>query len=55
MSFKILVADDEPDLEQLLTQKFRARIRNGEWEFVFVGNGAQAIEKLSSTRILISC
>ena len=43
---KILVADDEPDLEVLIRQKFRQKIRQQEYEFVFAANGNHAIEKL---------
>jgi class 3 adenylate cyclase/AmiR/NasT family two-component response regulator len=43
---KILVADDEPDLEVLIKQKFRKKIRSGEYEFVFAVNGRDALEKL---------
>ena len=43
---KILVVDDEPDLEILLTQKFRRRIRKGEMNLIFAQNGVQALEKL---------
>jgi adenylate cyclase len=43
---KILVADDEPDLETLIKQKFRQKIREQEYEFVFAINGKDALEKL---------
>ena len=43
---KILVADDEPDLESLIRQKFRKKIREQEYDFVFASNGKQALEKL---------
>ena len=42
----ILVADDEPDLEALVLQRFRRRIRNGDFSFRFVRDGQQAIEAL---------
>ena len=32
---KILVADDEIDLETLIKQKFRKQIRDEKYEFVF--------------------
>ena len=32
---KILVADDETDLEMLIKQKFRQKIREQQYEFVF--------------------
>ena len=43
---KILVVDDEPDLELLLKQKFRRRIRRREIDLVFASNGVEALEKL---------
>jgi len=43
---KILVADDEADLEMLIKQKFRKQIREREYEFVFAANGCEALEKL---------
>ncbi|MFT4664910.1 MAG: adenylate cyclase [Polaribacter sp.] len=43
---KILVADDEPDLEVLIKQKFRKKIREGKYEFVFAVNGRDALDKL---------
>lgn len=46
MALKILFVDDEPDLEPLLLQKFRHRIREGELEFVFASNGEEALAKL---------
>ncbi|MEO8658236.1 MAG: SpoIIE family protein phosphatase [Bryobacteraceae bacterium] len=43
MSHKILVVDDEPHLETLISQRFRKRIRAGELSFQFAGNGAEAM------------
>ena len=43
---KILVVDDEPDLELLLRQKFRRRIRSGAITLVFAQNGVEALEQL---------
>ena len=43
---KILVADDEIDLEMLIKQKFRRQIRENKYEFIFALNGNQALEKL---------
>ena len=42
----ILVVDDEPDLETLIRQRFRRRIRNDELRFVFAHDGVQALEAL---------
>jgi adenylate cyclase len=43
---KILVADDEADLETLIKQKFRQKIREQKYEFVFAVNGNDALEKI---------
>jgi adenylate cyclase len=43
---KILVADDEADLETLIRQKFRQKIREQQYEFVFAINGKDALEKM---------
>ena len=43
MPIKILSVDDEMDLELLLTQYFRRKIRKGEYEFVFAHNGLEAL------------
>jgi len=48
--FKILVVDDEPDLEALISQKFRRQIRALEMEFSFARNGVEALEKLDADR-----
>ena len=46
MPVKILSVDDEIDLELLLTQFFRRKIRKGEYEFVFAHNGVEALQKM---------
>ncbi len=43
---KILVADDETDLEALIRQKFRQKIREQKYEFVFAINGVDALNKM---------
>ncbi len=43
---KILVVDDEIDLEVLIKQKYRQKIREKEYEFVFAVNGRDALDKL---------
>ena len=48
MTYKILVVDDEPDLEPLMLQRMRRQIRSGRFEFVFAGNGVEALEKLAA-------
>ena len=44
--WRILVVDDEPDLEPLVLQRMRRHIRSGKYEFEFAGNGLEALEKL---------
>ena len=44
---KILVVDDEPDLQALISQKFRNKIKAKEYEFYFAENGVQALEKIA--------
>jgi len=46
MPAKIMVVDDEPDLELLIRQKFRQKIRAEEFEFVFAQNGVEALDRL---------
>ncbi|GEO07899.1 adenylate/guanylate cyclase domain-containing protein [Segetibacter aerophilus] len=43
---KILVADDEVDLEMLIKQKFRRQIRESKYEFIFALNGNEALTKM---------
>ena len=44
---RILVVDDEPDIELLLRQQFMKKIRSGAWSFAFAEHGAAALEKLA--------
>ena len=44
--YRILVVDDEPDLEPLMLQRMRRYIRTGVYEFVFAHNGLEALEAL---------
>ena len=44
--YKILVVDDEPDLEPLMLQRMRQNIRAGRYSFVFAQNGVEALERL---------
>jgi adenylate cyclase len=44
---KILVADDETDLEILIKQKFRQKIREQQYEFFFAINGNDALDKIA--------
>ena len=45
---KIMVVDDETDLEMLIKQKFRKQIRQNEYEFLFAINGQDALDKLDA-------
>ncbi|SHI93172.1 Adenylate cyclase, class 3 [Hymenobacter daecheongensis DSM 21074] len=47
MKTKILVVDDEADLELLIKQKFRRKIREGEYEFTFASNGQEALKRVA--------
>jgi len=47
MPIKILSVDDEPDMQELLLQMFRKKIRSKEYEFYFANNGLQALEQLT--------
>ena len=40
---KILVVDDEKDVQTLFEQRFRKEIKNGELDFVFAFSGEEAL------------
>ncbi|MCQ3807606.1 MAG: SpoIIE family protein phosphatase [Acidimicrobiia bacterium] len=44
--YKILVVDDEPDLQPLVEQRMRRYVRAGQYRFVFAQNGVEALERL---------
>jgi len=44
---RILVVDDEPDVEALILQRFRREIRKGEMTFVFARDGQEALDLLA--------
>jgi phosphoserine phosphatase RsbU/P len=44
--FKILVVDDEIDLESLIRQKFRRQIRDNKYNFIFAFNGLEALSQI---------
>ena len=48
MTARILVVDDEPDLETLVLQKFRRQIRDGAISFLFAHDGVEALAALKS-------
>ena len=45
---RILVVDDEPDLQPLVLQRMRRQIRRGEYEFLFARDGIEALELLTT-------
>ncbi|HQH12760.1 MAG TPA: SpoIIE family protein phosphatase [Candidatus Sumerlaeota bacterium] len=44
MTIRLLVVDDEPDLELLIRQRFRRQIKENEYAFLFAGNGIEALD-----------
>ena len=48
MTTRILVVDDEPDLEALVLQKFRHQIRNKTVSFTFAHDGVEALAALKA-------
>jgi len=45
---KILIVDDERDVELLFRQKFRKEVRSGKLELAFAFSGAEALQLLGS-------
>ena len=43
----ILMVDDEPDLDMLIRQRFRKKIKAGEINFTFARNGTMALQELA--------
>lgn len=57
ISTKILIVDDEPDVEVLMKQRFRRQIRENKFELFFAHNGIEALEQLKNDfeiRLVIS-
>jgi len=50
---RILVVDDEVDVEALITQRFRRAIRKGEMDFVFAHDGIEALEMLEQDNQIV--
>ncbi|HRG78349.1 MAG TPA: response regulator, partial [Cyclobacteriaceae bacterium] len=44
---KILVVDDEKDIQVLFEQRFRKEIKNGQVEFIFSFSGEDALQQLN--------
>lgn len=47
MAVKILVVDDESQVERLVLQRFRKQIKNNQFDFVFAQSGMEALEILT--------
>jgi adenylate cyclase len=47
MTAKVLVVDDEPDLEDLVRQRFRRQIKEGSIAFGFARDGVEALAVLA--------
>ena len=45
---KVLVVDDEKDIQSLFQQRFRKEIRSQEYEFIFAFSGEEAIDYLKA-------
>jgi sigma-B regulation protein RsbU (phosphoserine phosphatase) len=45
----ILVVDDEPQIEALISQKYRRRVRDGSLSFLFAHDGEEALDTLLAT------
>ena len=48
--YRILMVDDEPDIEALVLQRMREKIRSGEYSFVFAYNGVEALDVLKEDK-----
>jgi CheY-like chemotaxis protein len=44
---KVLVVDDETDMQTLFEQRFRKEIKSGEIDFIFANSGNQALDYLN--------
>ncbi len=50
MPIRILVVDDEKDIELLFRQKFRKEVRNKTLELVFAFSGQEALDMLEKSK-----
>lgn len=48
MAYSMLYVDDERDLEDIVRQRLGRRIRKGEIDFHFAGNGVEALKELAA-------
>lgn len=47
MTVKVLIVDDEPDVETMFRQQFRREVRQGLYTLDFALSGAAALDKLA--------
>jgi len=47
---KVLIVDDEKDIQMLFEQRFRKEIRNQDIEFVFAFSGEEALEYMNALK-----
>jgi sigma-B regulation protein RsbU (phosphoserine phosphatase) len=47
-ALRVLVVDDEPDLEALIRQRFRREVHERKFEFFFASNGEEALSLLDT-------
>ena len=47
---KILIVDDETDIQSLFLQKFRKELKNGLFSFEFALSGAEALEYMQTLK-----
>ena len=50
-TFRILVVDDEPDLEHLMRQRLRRDVRARRYELLFAHNGIEALEQMRGNKV----
>jgi sigma-B regulation protein RsbU (phosphoserine phosphatase) len=46
---RLLIVDDEPDVEAMISQVLRKRVRSGELDLLFAGDGYEALEALAKS------
>lgn len=51
MTVKILVVDDEKDMQELIMQQFRKEVKRCEYKFNFASNGTEALAKIENEEL----
>ena len=54
MTARILVVDDEPDIEALIVQKFRREVREGSLTFSFARDGIEALAAMADIDVVVT-